>query len=732
MALRLKPLVLTMLLLLSANTAFAAANPVHSAKDVLTRLIGKKASSFTLTAIPKQGDLDVFAVSARNGRVYISGSSGVAICRGAYEYLKSACNCMVSWEGSNIDLPDRLPDFPKHEVVCPNRYRYYLNVCTFGYTTVWWDWNRWQREIDWMALHGINAPLAMNGQEAIWQRVWKNYGLDAKDLDDFFSGPAFLPWFRMGNLYGHMGPLPQHWIDSQLVLQKKILARERSLGMTPILPAFSSFVPQAFAKKHPEAKIRESSGWGGFEPTLMLDSRDPLFTQIGARFIQETKQELGTDHLYLADVYNEMAPVVRTGSKFQDLADSGESIYKSILQGDPEGIWVMQGWLFYSESEFWQSPEIRAYLSRVPNDRMILLDLACDSYEVWRRQPFAREKQWIYCTLHNYGQRTPARGNLSGYAFAAVKALNDPNHGMMAGMGLTMEGIEQNPVVYEMVTDEMWRREPIELKGWIGEYCRSRYGECPPAMIDAWDLLCQTIYGPANNEGIAPYSATPSVERAWTPAPYDVNKLRKAIELMLSCSDRLGENALYRRDLVDAMKSYLSQSVGGLQTDVLNAYKSRDAAGLNRSGDRYIAALHDVDRLLATRPEYHLSSYINSARECGATTPESDLYEQNARMLITIWGRKLEWSDYAVKEWTGVMGSYYIPRWEQFIAALKESVASHKELSSDWKKQLSDWDSAWTRRCTKPEEPRSENEVAVVRELLAKYPIEEASRKAAK
>jgi alpha-N-acetylglucosaminidase len=54
-------------------------------------------------------------------------------------------------------------------LVC--RFRYYQNVCTVSYSFVWWDWARWEREIDWMALHAINLPLSFNAQEAIWQRV---------------------------------------------------------------------------------------------------------------------------------------------------------------------------------------------------------------------------------------------------------------------------------------------------------------------------------------------------------------------------------------------------------------------------------------------------------------------------------------------------------------------------------------------------------------------------------
>ncbi|MEI3155517.1 MAG: alpha-N-acetylglucosaminidase TIM-barrel domain-containing protein [Odoribacter sp.] len=51
--------------------------------------------------------------------------------------------------------------------------RFFLNYCTFGYTMAWWQWRDWERFIDWMALNGVNMPLAITGQEAIWLKVWK-------------------------------------------------------------------------------------------------------------------------------------------------------------------------------------------------------------------------------------------------------------------------------------------------------------------------------------------------------------------------------------------------------------------------------------------------------------------------------------------------------------------------------------------------------------------------------
>ncbi len=116
------------------------------------------------------------------------------------------------------------------------------------------------KEIDWMALNGINMPLAILGQNSNWRTVYKSLGFTDKDLEEFFSGPAYFNWFWMGNLDAWGGPLPQSWLQSHEVLQKKILERERSLGMTPILPAFTGHVPSSFKEKFPKAKLKKPAG----------------------------------------------------------------------------------------------------------------------------------------------------------------------------------------------------------------------------------------------------------------------------------------------------------------------------------------------------------------------------------------------------------------------------------------------------------------------------------------
>lgn len=685
----------TAVALLFAIPSLLQASQVDAARGVLERTVGSDAAArFEFREIPSESGKDVFEVEARGGKATVSGSTGVAIARGAYEYIRDVCHRQVSWERPVVQLPTKLPDQAKRRVVCPNQYRHYFNVCTFGYSTVWWDWKRWRQEIDWMALHGINMPLAMEGQEAIWQRVFKEFGMTRADLDAYFTGPAFLPWHRMGNLNAHAGPLPQSWIDSHAALQKQILQGERELGMTPVTPGFSGFVPPAFQKRHPEVKVTASSGWAGFDPTFFISPSEPMFRQIGKRFIEEYVKEYGTDHLYLADTFNEMPPQFKPETKLKDLAASGKAVYDAITAGDPQGIWVMQGWLFYNERSYWGTEEVKALLDPVPDDRMILLDLSTENIEIWRTQEAFRKKKWIECTLHNFGQTTALHGNLKLFSTRPIEALKDPNHGGMAGMGITMEGIEQNPVVYELATDTMWRTEPVDLPKWIDNYVMARYGSEPKAIREAWQTMLTTVYAGGGLPQSDMYMRRPGVAGGGEPGP-DLDAAQKLLKLLVDGGKRLKNDPEYQRDLVDVGKRYVEEIAAALLYEAMTAQSDGDLVKYDIACQRYLQLLGQLDLFLGTRPEYRLGNWINSAKRWTASPEETKLLEQNARMQVTVWGGPVLY-DYAWKEWSGLTRTFYAERWRRFFATLR-AVPKGKAMDlAAWDKDIAAWELSWT------------------------------------
>ncbi|HSA03817.1 MAG TPA: alpha-N-acetylglucosaminidase TIM-barrel domain-containing protein, partial [Candidatus Paceibacterota bacterium] len=183
-------------------------------RQLIARLLPEQAKFFSVEFIPAESGRDVFEVESRDGRIVLRGNKGISIAAGLNWYLKYECNAHYSLKGRQLAIPKSLPVVQdKVRRVSQDRWRYFLNYCCFGYSLPWYDWADWERLIDWMALQGINAPLSVTGQEAVWREAGRRLGFSEGDLKDFLAGPPYLPFGWMGCLDGWGGPLPQSWVD---------------------------------------------------------------------------------------------------------------------------------------------------------------------------------------------------------------------------------------------------------------------------------------------------------------------------------------------------------------------------------------------------------------------------------------------------------------------------------------------------------------------------------------
>lgn len=644
---------------------------LRAAYGVIGRVMPAYEKDFRLELIKGDAGNDVFEVEAAHGIVTVKGNSPIALTRGVYFYLREATHNQFTWEGEHLDLPKTLPDFPVHRVTSPYEYRLYYNVCAFGYTTAFWDWKQWEREIDWMALHGINMPLAMAGQEAIWQKVWEQLGLTRKEATDYFTGPAFLPWNRMGNVDRYAGPLPESCIEKSEVLQKKILDRMRELGMHPVVPGFSGYVPEALSRIYPDAQLIAMKSWAGFPPedgTYMLSPLSKHFVEIGRKFITEYRKIYGPAHFYLADAFNEMTVPVSDTGRYKELSDFGKAIYSSVVAGDSGGVWVMQGWLFNSDRKFWDKPSVKAFLRDVPDNRMIIIDLSNESFHGWKELDGFFGKEWIYSIIHNFGGHNQLFGNLPFYSKDPIDMLSNRDHGNLVGFGISPEGTENNEVVYELLTDMGWADGPVNLGNWIADYCKSRYGGFPENMRLAWQYLLKSVYSSGMGAPLFFYQRGPELRPYRSGLASD--DFNRATALFLSCADSLKGSKLYTDDAIEIAAQYAGNTVDSLLNEAIGAQARGDSTARDRAFAQAFSLLPKIDRLLGAHPLYRLDRWIGFARNWGETEREKDYYEENAKLQVTIWGGPYL-SEYAAKEWSGLIDGYYMKRWERFADSLK-------------------------------------------------------------
>ena len=687
-------------LALSGRMAYAQLDKT-SLDAFLHRIVKDKAAQFEVEYLAQEEGRDVFELEGRGGKVVLRGSNGLSVASALNYYLKNYCHHLITWNGAPMPLPGVLPAVKKkvHRRT-PYQYRYYLNYCTFQYSMAWWDWARWQREIDWMALNGINMPLALTGEEAVWQEVYRNLGFQDGELDRFFSGPAYFSWLWMGNIDAWGGPLPAHWKESHAVLQKKILEAERAFGMKPVLPAFTGHVPPSFKDRFPQARVKKTNWDAGFDDVYILDPSDSLFEIIGKKFIEAQTRVFGTDHFYSADTFNENVPPTSDSLYLDGMS---KKVYASMAGADPRAVWVMQGWMFHYNAAYWKPTQIQALLKAVPDDHMILLDLYSENHPVWNRTAAYYGKPWIWNMLHNFGGNISLWGRMKHAAEDPSKALHDPAAGRMVGIGLTPEGIEQNPALYQLMLENVWQDEPVDLHAWLRDYALQRYGVNNRSVDTAWSLLAGSVYNGGLTEGgmesiiQARPTLEPAIDRVNTHLSYDPAVLRQAWRLFVQEAPRLQSSDGFRYDLVDITRQVMANYASVLQQRFAAAWKEKDTAAFWRNSRQFLALMDDMDRLLATRRDFLLGKWISEARACGVTTAESDLYEKNARDLVTLWGDKESGlREYSCRQWSGLIKGFYKPRWELFFRRMSDALAQGKDM--DWKafdKEVKNWEWNW-------------------------------------
>ena len=692
-------------------------------RELIQRLLPEHAKSFTVEFIPADNSQDVFELESQAGQIVLRGNNGVSVASALNWYLKHYCHCHVSWCGSQLQLPDSLPALPvKVRQVSPFRWRYCFNYCAFSYSLAWWDWPQWERMIDWMALHGINLPLAVTGQEAVWQKVGRDLGLSEAQMKAFFVGPAFLPFGWMGCLDGWGGPLPDSWIQKHAELERKILARQRELGMTPVLQGFTGHVPAALTNLFPKARLQRLPQWCNFPATWFVDPQDPLFVELGKRFVQEQARLFGTDHFYAADTFIEMPPPSNDPAF---LAAMGKAVYEAMRAGDPEAVWVLQGWIFYNAPQFWKPPQGRALLGAVPNDRLIALDLFCESGPVWSKTEAFYGKPWIWCIIQNFGGTVSLHGALPRMATDLSQAMTSPQRGKLSGLGLIFEGRDYNPIVQDFVTDMTWRREVPNLEAWGRDFVRRRYGRTTPDLEAAWQLLHRTVYQQAGRADTVLVMRPSNAIHKWGSGNtgYNQAELAQAAEKLLAAADTLASLDTYQFDVVNVARQVLGNLAAFFQEQLRVGIQRSDRAALDAAGRDLLGLASDLDDLLATRPELLLGRWLEEAKRWADSAEERRLYEWNARNLITLWGpRDSILNDYASRQWSGMFRSFYGPRWERFIDAHRIALETKKPfVAASFDADLRAWEEQWCHRTDLfPTDPRG-NAVATARRLLFKY-----------
>ena len=650
---------------------------VGQAKALASRLSPALAAKVEFHQIDAEQGRDVFTLESRGGKVAIGGNNAGSMAVGLNRYLNRYCKVTVSWYADvAVELPKTLPDVPATERVTARvPQRFFLNYCTWGYTMPFWQWRDWERFIDWMALNGVNLPLAITGQEAVWYNVWTRLGMTDKQVRDYFTGPAYLPWHRMANIDGWCGPLPKEWLEGQTALQQRIVERERALNMRPVLPAFAGHVPGALRDLFPDADIQALGSWAGFDEqyrTYFLNSEDPLYSRIQRLFLEEQTRLFGTDHIYGIDPFNEVDP---PSFEPEYLNKVSKHIYESLTAVDPEAEWLQMAWFLYYQRKDYTQERTRAMLTGVPQGKMTMLDYYCEYKEMWREHEGFYGQPFIWCYLGNFGGNTNVQGRVKEAGQRIERALAECGDNLV-GIGSTLEGLDVQQFPYEYILEKAWNFAKSDEQV-VNELADRHAGTVSQPVREAWRLLYDSVLDITPGNFAAPlpcsYPAWGKESRAVKYKPQDL----LAVWDHLLAQDKVATDAM-TIDLIWVGRQLLGDLFLTEKQAVDKAFEQRDKNAFFAHSDVLYEILSDLDILNSYHPHATLDNWLQQARDLGKSPQVKDYYEMNARRLITTWGGSL--NDYACRCWNGLMWDYYAKRWENYLRELSVAVFSGNDF----------------------------------------------------
>ncbi|MDR2562462.1 MAG: alpha-N-acetylglucosaminidase [Prevotellaceae bacterium] len=643
------------------------------------------------------GEKDVFRLYTSNEMLIIEATTPSAAATGVNHFLKNYCRMSLSHCGDNLGV---LKSFPKIKdtitVSTLFQHRYALNYCTYNYTYSFYSWDDWERELDWMALNGINLMLTPMGTEIVWEQTLAALGFTNEEILAFIPGPAFNAWWLMGNLEGWGGPVSRRLIDQWKDIQQKILKRMNELGITPVMQGFCGMVPVKLKEKYPNAEIVEQGTWaGGFRRPSVLLPKDPLFERVAELYYMYMKEYYGDKVSFLGgDLFHEGGNTAGI-----DVTNTANLVQANMQKHFPEVSWILQGWGGNPKKEL---------LAGLNPDYTLIIDLFGENSQNWKRTEEYGGFPWIWASVNNFGGKVGMGVQLPTLIREPHLAYKYSKNGCLKGVGIIPEGIDANPIAFDWALQTVWNNGVPDSVEYLRNYIQYRYGAWNEDLFQAWMLLLGSVYGDYLKKGEGTFEsifcARPSLRitavSSWGPREmqYDPEPLKKALILMKNAAEIFGDNPAFQYDLTDLERQINANHARVIYSEIVKSFNDKDKIRLEKACKSFIDLLNRQDELLSTNACFMVGAWLERAKRYGNNNPDDvRLCEWNARTQIVYWGAdnpKTNLHDYAHKEWSGILKDLYAVRWTLFFDELKNrldgkepSAINYFEIEKQWTEQ---------------------------------------------
>ena len=668
-------------------------------KGIIGRTIGEKYIEQFDLRLDRRLKEEYFSVASLRGKILLTSNSGLGLASAFNCYLKEVCNCHVSRFGKQVDLPHNLPQVNgKIDRKTECKYRYAYNYCTHSYSMAFWTRDQWQKEIDFLAMNGVNLVLDILGMEEVYRRFLTKLGYRHREIKNFLVGPAYYAWFYMSNICSLGGPIHDDFFYEKCEMARENHRRMQVLGMNVVLQAYTGIVPRDIQKKDREVPVIEQGKWKGIERPLIVSPDSVHYVKYAKLFYECQKEVFGDiTHFFAGDVCHEGGKLNKKSAK-----ESFSNVMESMLSFDKDAMWVVQCWAMNPTPLFTKS--VKQYRDK----RILMLDLNAEkiNHNANNMARMAKYGNVLFGLLNNFGGRNGLFGDLPSLLKNIKSTSTRPN---FKGLALTAESVNVNPIVTDLFFSCVW--EDVEsIDEWVQKYAIRRYGKENENIAKAMEILLKTAYG--NDTGALSFGATESMfcrrpldpetkmftARGVVKIPYSKDEFDEAVKLFLADYDKFKHNECYVYDAVDLLRQSLANKLSRLAKKCASEYKSKDYFAFMDYSKQMMELADMLDRVLLNCKDFSFSSYIEPVCEYTEKLDDftKELYMINVKALITTWYCRLladkgNLHDYAHRQMGDLVNSFYKMRWEKLIEQVQIEMDGGKPQEIDWFKLEWDW-----------------------------------------
>ncbi len=642
--------------------------------DLVIRNTPKIAEYFVFENLECDTSLDTYEVFARDKAIVIKGNSPLAMAMGYYRYLRECCNCLLTKGDYDISYIKTAP-LPKEKFTktVSQKLRMAFTYERYSAEIDFWGFDRWEKELDFLAMNGINAPLILTGTDGVlYKMLMEDFRFKQATALDFIAGSSFFYRQLQGDIFGYLPVYSESYFEKRIQIGAKATQRAKELGMVPIHQGYIPTTPFAFRRNYSKTDLIKRPVWSSFPPALTIEPGDVGNIEVfQTAFLNKQCELLGETDNYIFD------PLVDVNFKgYNSFVEKTYTMYLNLIKKhNPNATW------------FVNAKAVNMYPEKV--DGLVFVDEYGTQY---LQADGFKGNDFVVGYKGNLNGRTVICGNVkqlsqNPYQIATQKYEN------AVGTGLFFDSDADNPLFYSLACRMMTEKGSVNLDYFAGEYAHCKYGNAyGKSFLLRLIELCYNENSELNQGSVL--CAKPCTDICHTAPfdtlekPYDNKELFALVKEVIEGDCK--KNEAFREDLQGVFRQALSNVLLPIYRQTVACFRNKATQPFEKTTNAFLEIGEDIDRLLKTVKRTNLFTYIEEIGELSETKEVRQNLEVNFLMYHTIYGplKNSQLYDTNWREWGGMVKDFYLKRWYIFFRMMASYFDKPKKFKDISKRQV--------------------------------------------